>query len=278
MKLESFRVFIAVADAQSLVLAAKQLNKTPSGLSMALKNLETQIGAPLFASERKNQLTALGQWVLTRARHDVAQFDATVRGIHDQVQTQGQALRIGAVPSVMVHVMPSVVAAYLAAHPGSHIEIHDGDSLELQRALERDEMDLVVRSHVDAPPSPLLRERLGWVMPASHPLAGASMLEWSDVRATPGLSNRLCQQSGREWMQAFDRSAALRIHNTASLLAMVRAGLGMTLLPELAVLGLVDLAFVPCAEPEWRYLAVHTQALPSPAVQEFAAALHRYMG
>ncbi|QGG80439.1 LysR family transcriptional regulator [Litorivicinus lipolyticus] len=79
MKLESFRVFIAVADAQSLVLAAKQLNKTPSGLSMALKNLETQIGAPLFASERKNQLTALGQWVLTRARHDVAQFDATVR-------------------------------------------------------------------------------------------------------------------------------------------------------------------------------------------------------
>ncbi|MGB0958588.1 MAG: LysR family transcriptional regulator, partial [Litorivicinus sp.] len=270
------------ADAQSLVEAARRLGKTPSGVSMALKNLESQIGGALFASERKNQLTPLGQWVLVRARQDLAQFDATVRAINDQVAHQGRNLRIGAVPSVMVHLMPAVVADYMAGHPNAHLELNDMDSVGLQQALESDQLDLVIRSHVETVDDPLMVDPLGWVLPADHPLADADALSMRELAGDALLSNRLCQQAPTAWLRELDAQAPLRIHNTASLLAMVRAGLGITVLPRLAAQGVhgdaTGVAFVPCATGDVRHLKVHCREQPSVQLDAFIEGLRRVAG
>ena len=53
IKLEMLRVFLAVAEEGALALAAQKLGRTPSALSMALSQLEAQVGAPLFETDRK---------------------------------------------------------------------------------------------------------------------------------------------------------------------------------------------------------------------------------
>ena len=64
MKLELLRVFAVTAGQGSLSLAAAQLGRTPSAVSMALAQLEGHIGGSLFESDRKNRLTPLGLLVL----------------------------------------------------------------------------------------------------------------------------------------------------------------------------------------------------------------------
>ena len=60
MKLEHWRIFVTVAEAKSLVTAAKRLGKTPSGVSMSLRQLERELGGTLFESERKKPTHRFG--------------------------------------------------------------------------------------------------------------------------------------------------------------------------------------------------------------------------
>lgn len=236
---------------------------------MALKGLETDIGGGLFLSDRKTQLTPLGQYVLARARNDLAQFDATVRGIRDQVQHQGRNLRIGAVPSVMVRLMPDWVSTFRQRHPDVHLELRDMDSLALQSALETDHLDLVIRSHMTPVPDALTTDPLGWVLPADHELSQYSELGWDDCKTQPLLSNRLCQASPSEWLNQMDQEASMRIHNTASLLAMVQSGQGLTVLPRMAIQAYEPVRFVTCAEGDVRYLKIHSNPRTPPLAEAF---------
>ncbi|MFT5446017.1 MAG: DNA-binding transcriptional LysR family regulator [Gammaproteobacteria bacterium] len=70
IKIEMLRCFVAVAQSGKLVDAAEKLGRTPSAVSMMLKQFEQHLGAPLFESERKNRLTALGAFALTEASRD----------------------------------------------------------------------------------------------------------------------------------------------------------------------------------------------------------------
>jgi DNA-binding transcriptional LysR family regulator len=64
------RNFVAVAALGNLNDAADRLGRAPSAVSMSLKQLEEHLGAPLFASDRKNRLTALGRFTLAEGSRE----------------------------------------------------------------------------------------------------------------------------------------------------------------------------------------------------------------
>jgi len=279
IKIEMLRAFAEVARSGSLAAAAQALGRTPSALSMTLKQLEEHLGAPLFETERKNRLTALGRYTLEMATRELGHFDRTLAALADFAEGRAGEVRVAAVPSYATAVLPGLAGAFLAAHPGVRLDIHDLDSASILAALAGEQIDLGIAS--DTPPDPdfrrepLGKDAFGVVLRRDDPLAAQRRIAWSELAQGRFLSNPLCERIAVPGVGAALAAARLRVHNTTTLLAMVRAGNGVTVLPELVIRhGAPDIAFVPLEEPvpmRALHLVRRVRDTPNPAAAAFAA-------
>lgn len=273
------RCFAAVARTGKLSEAAHQLGRTPSAVSMMLKQLEDHLGEPLFKTDRKNRLTALGRFVLEQAERELFQFDSTVQAIESFANARQGRVRVAAVPSVASTIMPHAIAHYLDAFPGVQIELRDMDSATILHELSRGRLDIGIASAgLSAGPlfcQDLLSDRFGLVCPADHPLANAPAgLSWADLQDHRFIANDLSKLISSPDFHSIHREASLSVHNMTSLLAMVRAGLGVTILPEMTLRATQsqDLAFVALPDITAKrqiHLLRKTESPTSPAAREF---------
>lgn len=120
LKLETLRVFVNVAEVGNIREAAERMGRTPSAVSMSLAQIEDQIGARLFESDRKNKLTALGKFVLETARPQIEGYDRTVGMIHAFANNRIGHLTLASIPSVsqFVTLVNATIYCVLAKHRG----------------------------------------------------------------------------------------------------------------------------------------------------------------
>ena len=240
IKIEMLRCFATVARSGNLSDAAEKLGRTPSAVSMMLKQFEEHLGAPLFESERKSRLTALGQFALQEASRELDHFERTVGSIQSYARSEAGFMRVAAVPSVAATILPVAVQRFMAEHPGVWIDLRDMDSAAVLREIERERIDIGLASGSSAASGieciTLFSDEFGLVCPANHPLAQDNApLAWRDIAQWPIIANGLCAQIGDEAFRKAVAGAQLMVRNTTSLLALVRAGVGVTILPRLAV-------------------------------------------
>lgn len=253
IKIEMLRCFKAVADSGSLAAAAEALGRTPSAVSMMLRQFEDHVGAPLFEAKRKARLTALGELVRAEAQRELAHFDTTIAAIEGLAQAQDGYVRLAVTPSVAQAILPPVLRGFSARHPGVRLDLRDTDSGSIHEDLLAGRADIGLATLPEIPGFErhlLLSDRFGVVCRADHPLAQDwSSLTWADLDGIPFIANGLCKQIDDPLFAPILAMSALNAINTASILALVRAGMGVTLLPELAVRpNHDDLAFLPLAD------------------------------
>lgn len=289
IKIEMLRCFATVAEYGNLADAAARLGRTPSAVSMTLKQLEERLGGGLFETGQKAHLSPLGIFVLDHARRELEHFDRTVSVIETFARAESGFVRIAAVPSVAARILPGVVRSYLARRPGVHLDIRDSDSAGVLRALEAERVDIGIATGGAAASwltsETLLSDAFGLVCRADHPLAsGDAPLAWGALRGLPYIANGLSAAIASEAFQAIAAASVLTVHNTTSLLALVREGVGVTVLPRL-VISPVDggLAFRPLVDGTARRrieLLRRAQSGLSPAATLFAeeirAAAHAF--
>lgn len=278
IKTEMLRAFARVAQAGSLAAGARALGRTPSAVSMTLKSLEEHLGQPLFETERKNRLTAFGTFALELATRELEHFGRTVKALEDAAGARTGEVRIAAVPSYASANLPEIAVGFQRIHPNIRLDIRDMDTASILRELERERIDLGIVS--DAPHrAALTRVRLGadafgLVTRADDPLARRDRLRWSELGGVKLLTNPLCERIEAPGLQSAISGARLRVHNTTTLLSMVRAGLGVTVLPELVVRsGVPGLALIRIVEPvvlRELHLLARGRDTPSPATAAFA--------
>lgn len=282
IKIEMLRNFVAVAELGNLNDAAERLGRTASAVSMSLKQLEDHLGAPLFETDRKNRLTALGQFTFAEGRREVENFNRCIESISAYAQARVGTVRIGAVPSVTAVLLPPVVQAFRAERPDVIIHIRDMDSTTVLREVEMQRIDIGIASGRGSLSSittrPLFSDRFGVVCCAGHPLRDLKQpLQWDDLRPYTLISNATGAQIASPEFRAMDEAAHLRIRNTGSVLGMVRADVGITVLPKLTLDGQAhDLLFLPLADPAaTRQVSILTrsQAELPPVSQMFERAI-----
>jgi len=282
IKVEMLRCFATVARSGNLADAADKLGRTPSAVSMMLKQFEDHLRSPLFESERKSKLTVLGAFVLDEAVGELDHFDRTVSAIESFARSESGLVRIAAVPSVAEAILPQVVRSFLRDHPGVWIDIQDMDSAAVLRELERERVDLGLATGVGKTAGidrdALFSDAFGVVCRADHPLTDEDRpLSWSALAPWPFIANGLCRQIADETFQQIFARSQLMVRNTTSMLALVRAGVGVTVLPQLAVAGAErELVFLPVADlTAQRRIDVLRRAQSSllPAVRSFEDAL-----
>ncbi|MCR9212346.1 MAG: LysR family transcriptional regulator [Proteobacteria bacterium] len=283
IKIEMLRCFAVSARAGNLADAADKLGRTQSAVSMMLKQFEAHLGTPLFESDRKNKLTALGAFALEEASRELDHFDHTISSIQSFARSQSGLVRIAAVPSVATEILPLAVRDFLTTHPSVQIDIRDMDSNAVLREMERERVDIGLATIGEVNSSIatkiLFKDEFGIVCQSDHELVKRNgPLEWEELSGLPFIANGICEQITNESFQELLLNSKLMVRNTTSLLAMVRSGVGITVLPQMAIANKENLAFVPVNDPLARRqidVLSHTHKSLSPAAKDFEAAIFR---
>lgn len=283
IKIEMLRCFRTVADHGSLAEAATALGRTPSAVSMMLKQFEDHIGAPLFETARKSRLTPLGELVQVEASRELAHFDRTIAAIEGLSRAELGHVRLAVTPSVAQAVMPPILQSYMKTHPGVRIDMSDSDSASVQRELTAERADIGLAS---LPPMPgfdrhlVFTDAFGLVCRADDPLTRAwKTLGWGNLAGENFIANGLCQHITDDEFAPILANSMLMVHNTTSILSLVRAGVGVTVLPELTVLPeFSDLAFLPLTDSTARrevWMVTQPEKMLTPAARVLARTIRQ---
>lgn len=180
------RVFSEVARQLSFVRAAENLHLTPPAVTMQIKELESQVGMPLFdRSGKKVSLTTTGEYMVVYARKILALLkdaeDASARLQRAEIGL----LTVGMV-STAKYFMMRLLADFRERHAGVDIRICTGNREQLVKMLHNNEVDIAVMGH---PPTelqtraePFAAHPHVFVSACDHPLAQREKLTAEDLR------------------------------------------------------------------------------------------------
>ncbi|MEP0520145.1 MAG: LysR family transcriptional regulator [Hyphomicrobiales bacterium] len=133
--IDTLRAVVAGADFGSFARAAVQLGRSQSTISMQLKKLEQQAGAPLFA--RKGRMlvpTEAGEVLIAYARRIVALNDETALAIGATVNTA--IVRLGMPQDFFEDIMPATLTAFSKDYPHVHVDIRVGENHKLSEEIK----------------------------------------------------------------------------------------------------------------------------------------------
>ena len=195
--LHQLEVFVAVAREGSVRIAAERLSRTQSAASMALADLESRLGQPLFdRAGRRLVINANGRRLLPRA---IILLDHAAEFEHASDDEFAVPLRLSASLTIGNHLLPPIIARWRAAHPAAHVTLNIGNTREAAAAVSNFEVDagFVEGSvqHEELEVRPWMRDRMVVCAAPSHPLAGRrasiAMLAQADwIVREPGSGTR----------------------------------------------------------------------------------------
>lgn len=233
------RYFLAVVDQGNFSRAAAQENVSQPTLSVGIAKLERLVGKELFRrSNRRVELTEAGARFAAHAQRIETEFILAETAAH--AAPKRSTLRLGVLVSI-----PSAWIAAFARHlaeteSGQRVEFVEGRERELNEALGRGRIEAaltLIRPKTVRFPSEILRsEGYGLTMPANHPLAHQSMIEPEELIDSTMIVRRHCEALS-ETSRFFTRHGvrpffAARTTNDDRTLALMQAGLGVTVMPE----------------------------------------------
>lgn len=285
LRTEALRVFVTVADCGNIRDAADRLLRTQSAISMTLKQVEGHLGAPLFESDRKSSLTDLGRFVRGVATVLLRDHDTAISLIEGHASGQSGGLRIASVPSVAALLIPKLLRSFLTARPLAQVDLVDTDSADVRHLVETGQADIGIASAPEPDEgllyAPLFEDRIKLICRADAAL-GAAPLNWSALQGTPLIVNETTERIAAPEFRALAAKATLRVRNVTSLLAMVQAGVGVTLLPGLATVSLPPaLIALPLADTSCKRqvgILLRNGRVQSPIVAAFRQHLARSIG
>lgn len=277
--LAQLRVLQAVARTGSMTRAAEELDTSQPAVSHSVRSLERELETSLLIRHRDGvALSAMGRIVSERAALILNQMEKLRQ---DVVEARGETyerLRIGVIPSVNARLMPRVLRMFVAAHVDAHVSVLEGSDFEVLEWVRTGAVDVatVTAPAGDLTTTPVASDRMFAVLPATHPLAGGPGVSPADLAREPFImSTGGCEPLILDIARRAGVSLRSHYHvrEAQSILAMVAEGLGVTIMPELALpVTLTGVCAIP-VEPAYRrtiFLALPGDARPSTSALAFA--------
>lgn len=244
MDLRRIETFMAVAELGSFSAASARLHRSQAAVSTHVQLLEAELGVRLFErTTRRVALTPEGRLLLARCRTVVAELDDVSRELGEHSALQRGHVSIGTVPSISSHRLPTALATFKQRHPGITLELHEGSVSRIHTDLRERRTDFAVAPQFgasrDLDHAPVLADPLLAIVPRG--VAGArdsitlAELAAHDQLAQPADTavRALVEQTFRAAGLPFQPAIEVAHHQT--LLNMVAAGLGVTVLPGICL-------------------------------------------
>lgn len=246
MELRQLHYFVKVAQKEHVTQAAEELHVAQSAVSRQIHQLEEELGVKLFVQKGRNlQLTPVGQLFLRRADEILRDLDRAVQEIHEFLDPEKGEVRLGFPHSLGIALVPQVVAAFRQHNPDVKFRFRQGMYASLIRDLLKGEIDLafispVPTEHEQVTGKVLFTEELCAILPTSHPFSSRESVHLSELKDdqfvifAEGYSLRpivmnACEAAG------FTPKIAFEGEETETIRGLVAAGMGVSLLPKMAV-------------------------------------------
>jgi LysR family hydrogen peroxide-inducible transcriptional activator len=247
MELQQLRYFCAIADTGSFTRAAQQTHVSQPSLSQQIRKLEDELGARLFDRlGRAVQLTELGRSFLPRARAILRDLEAARSDVVERKMSISGPVSVGVIPTIAPYFLPPILAAFSRKYPEVRVTVAEEITPQLLDRLRAGTMDVAIvalplqaRSH-DFQTFPLMVEKLYAVLPKHHALAKRRAVSLEELQDDPFLLLR-DGHCFRETAVAACKRARLNPKiifesgQFSSILSMVSAGLGVSIVPAMAV-------------------------------------------
>jgi molybdate transport repressor ModE-like protein len=248
----ALRIVHRISELGSITAAARSLGYSQPSVSQHLKRLEARLGLPLVAKAGRGvRLTEAGRILARHAATVTQALDAAAGELSDLAGLRSGRVTLAAFPSASATVIPTLLRGLTARHPGVQLNYVEAEPPEAVRAVRDRTADLAItfsytgdqadphrQSAQGLTVVPLWRDEMLVVVPREHPLAGLDRIDlglladdqW--IGGCPRCRAHLLDLAARS---GFSPTIAYETDNVVAVFGMVAAGLGVALVPALAV-------------------------------------------
>ena len=278
MTLFSYEIFDMVARQGSFNKAAAQLHLTPSAISHAVAVMEQELGFALFNRGKNGvTLTSYGESLYPAMRAVLNSHEALLQSVAQLNGLQKGRVRLGTFNSACSYLLPGILKDFAARYPQIDVEVYQGTYDDIREWLADGTVDIGFLSASSAGEfriRPLLRDPLRCIVPRGWPAPAGGVMTPETMRG-----QHFVIQGGstdadiKNFLKKYRIETTSRCHvvDDMSNIAMVEAGIGIAILPQLVLHGCTAAVDIYPIEPEECRiigLAVQREGEAAPAVQQ----------
>ncbi|WP_334351086.1 LysR family transcriptional regulator [Enterobacter hormaechei] len=261
--LRQLRVFVTVAQARSFSRAGEMIGLSQSAVSHSVKELETQTGVKLLdRTTREVVLTEAGHQLATRLERLLDELNSTLRDVGRLGQQLSGTMRVAASQTISAHLIPQCIAESNHRYPDIDFVLHDRPQQWVLESIRQGDVDFGIvidpGAVSDLECEVVLSEPFLLLCRDDDPLASLSQVAWQALQG----ANLVLQDYASGSRPLIDAALAAQgvkativqeIGHPATLFPMVEAGIGISVLPALALplpqgSRLTVKRFLPCIE------------------------------
>jgi DNA-binding transcriptional LysR family regulator len=242
------RVLKEVAHRGSFSAAADALSYTQSAVSQQIAALEAETGMTLLERHPRGvSLTAAGQTLVGHAEGILARLESAEAALSAIAGLRGGRLRMASFPTAGATLMPLAIATFRARYPDVELTLAEGEPEQIAPRLRAGELDLALLFEFgesslaeDITRVDLLEDPLYLALPRDHALAGKRKLRLQDLRAEAWVQTSSSSPCARHVVRSchaagFEPRVAFESDDYQTVQGLVAAGVGVALIPELAL-------------------------------------------
>lgn len=261
INLRHLEAFVAVAKLSSFTKAARKLNVSQPTLTVQIRQLEETLTVRLLdRNTRSVRLTPVGQELAPVVENLLSEINAVVDSTKELSRKKKGIVRVAALPSIAATLLPRIIVEFGRQFPGVTVVVRDAIEEKVLSLVEAGDVDLGIGCRDDLAPdlvfTLLFKDHMSLVMLNNSPLARRKLIGLKDLADQPlilldpessvrHLVSRAFDAIGRKVAPAFE------VTLMSTVAGMVRAGLGVAILPSVALDmgGLAGLRSRPLREP-----------------------------
>jgi DNA-binding transcriptional LysR family regulator len=270
--LADLRAFVAVAELNSFRAAADSIHLSQPALSRRVEKLENALGVKLFErTTRSVNLTAVGRDFSRKARSLLDDLESSLLSMHEVAASQLGEVVIACVPSAVYYFLPKVLKEYHEQYPKIRVRIIDDSANAVLESVARGEADFGINIIGTQEPEidfqAILTEPFVAACRRDHPLAKKRKVTWAELSQYDFLTvdkssgNRLLVDLALTNTNARP-SWCFEAKHVSTLLGLVEAGLGVAVVPRLAM-------------PQGEHATLAMVQLVEPTVDRTVGLIHR---
>lgn len=290
LDVKRLRILREVASQGSFSAAAEALYLSQSAVSQQVATLEREVGMSLLERTREGpKLTDAGRVVVGHAEAAIARLEEAERELAAIAGLEGGELRLASFPSASATLLTEAVSAFHGRYPNVRLTIAEAEPTDSLPRLRGGELDLALTFDYPSVPSIeerdlerslVLTESMHLALPKSHPLANMRIVPLAELAEEEWLCGTRPSSCGEVVMRAcrdagFEPRVGFESDDYHVMQGFIAAGLGFTLLPDLALptlrSDLVIRATDPPAPQRRVWATTRAEGARSPATEEMVA-------
>jgi len=245
MEMNQLEFFRKVVEEGSFSKAAERVYRTQPAVSIAIRRLEEEIGAPLFERSQKTPaLTDVGQVIYDYAKQILSLRDQALDGVAEMKLLKRGRVRIGANESTSHYLLPQIILDYLKRYPQVKVEIFGDSSDHLPREVLDGKVDFALMAFEavdsDLKSFPLLKDELVLIMHPDHPLAKRAAVTVEELGKESFVAHNVKTGSRQRVIEAFAHhrtplNITLELATIETIKRFVQLKIGLGFVPRMCV-------------------------------------------